>query len=94
MKFSKSGIKNLEKFCQAFGKYSFEWHTCFKTSQVLIKDDQSSAKITENMEMICEFIQGDCRQIIHQISFKKLESAGGGDLLFIENLKLFCCEQC
>jgi hypothetical protein len=50
----------------------FEWHSCFKTSQVSIEDERSgwpsTYKTTENVEKIWELINEVCRRTIHELT--------------------------
>jgi hypothetical protein len=50
MKLAKSTTAILEMLCEAFGEHSscwtvvFEWHSCFKASQVSAEDDELSGQ--------------------------------------------------
>jgi hypothetical protein len=67
VKLSKSTSKTTDMLCEAFGEHSlsrtevFEWHSCFKASQVSAVDDKrsgrpSTSKMIENIEKIRELI--------------------------------------
>jgi hypothetical protein len=61
VKLSKSVTKTLEMLREAFGEHSlsqtavFEWHSCFRSGQVSVEDDErsvrpSTSKMAENVE--------------------------------------------
>jgi hypothetical protein len=76
VKFDRSATKTLEMFREAFGEHSLrwtmvlEWHWRFGVGWVSVEDEcsgqQSTSKMTENVEKIQELIHKDCLWTIHE----------------------------
>jgi hypothetical protein len=72
----------------------FEWHSCFKASQVSVEDDKrsgqpSTSKMTENVEKFQELIHKDHRLTIHELTDKVGISYGVFQEILTENFNFF-----
>jgi hypothetical protein len=100
-KLDKCVTETLEMLREAFGEHSlsrtavFEWHSCFKASQVLVEDGKcsgqpSTSKTTVNVEKIRELIHENRRRTIHELADNVGMSYGACQEILTENLKVLC----
>jgi hypothetical protein len=91
--------KPLKFFVEVFGKHSlswtavFEWHSCFKTSEVSVEADKrsgppSTSNTTENVEKVRELIHEDRCRKIHDLADTIGISYGVCQEILTENLNM------